>query len=373
MPNTAALTCASCGAENLSTRFCESCGAPASGGVVAPVPAAASAAMSLPVGLPAMASALPPIRNSPLHVAALILYASFVVIPALVIAIAYISGNFGGLSAGTASSVVLAVLTGMFAALAGFTAPQSPGRKVAAGLLGIAFMAFPILTAFSVSWGFTTGPVFGGGAGLSMVSALLAPLLLFLSWAIARQFRGRGYFALLIGTAFIFAGSFVDLIPGIYSNYLGGTIASVVFSLITIAATVGSAVAFENAAAHSAASRPTPSPAAPAGNQPAQAAPAASPVAPYAPAAGQVAHTNGFAIASLVLGLVGATWIAILFGYLAKSQIRRTGESGSGMATAGLILGYVGLVVVVVLTIVYVVYLVSVANALNGLRYSVYQ
>lgn len=365
MSNTIVSNCASCGAENLGTKFCESCGVPAlaPGEGVSPVPAAAPTAVPRLVGSPAGAGVPPLVRNSPLHAATLILYALFVAVPALVTAIAYSSGNFSGLSAGTVSSVVFAVLTGVFAALAGFTAPQSPGRKVAAGLLGIAFIIFPTLTALLASGGLG----FGLGTGFGVGSALITPLVLFLSWAIARPFRGRGYFALLIGTALIFAGGFAYLIPGLYSNYLGGTIASVVFSLITIGATVGSAVAFENAAARSASSRPNPSPAAPvtpAGQPPTSSAPAA---------AGQAARTNGFAIASLVLGLVGGTWVAILFGYLAKSQIRRTGESGDGMATAGLVLGYISLVVVVVLTVVYVVYLVSVANTLNGLRYSVYQ
>jgi len=56
--------------------------------------------------------------------------------------------------------------------------------------------------------------------------------------------------------------------------------------------------------------------------------------------------TNGFAIASMVLGIVWVWWIgsvlALVFGYVAKSQIRQTGQSGSGMATAGIVLGWIG-------------------------------
>jgi hypothetical protein len=56
--------------------------------------------------------------------------------------------------------------------------------------------------------------------------------------------------------------------------------------------------------------------------------------------------TNGFAIASMVLGIVWIWWIgsvlALVFGYVAKSQIRETGQSGSGMATAGIVLGWIG-------------------------------
>ncbi|MFC4908805.1 DUF4190 domain-containing protein [Actinomadura gamaensis] len=57
--------------------------------------------------------------------------------------------------------------------------------------------------------------------------------------------------------------------------------------------------------------------------------------------------TNGMATASMVLGLVGIFFcgftsvLAIIFGHIAHSQIKRTGEGGSGMATAGLVLGYI--------------------------------
>lgn len=60
----------------------------------------------------------------------------------------------------------------------------------------------------------------------------------------------------------------------------------------------------------------------------------------------QAAGTNGMAIASMVLGILWLYWIgsilALVFGYVAKSQIRQTGQSGSGMATAGIVLGWIG-------------------------------
>jgi hypothetical protein len=54
------------------------------------------------------------------------------------------------------------------------------------------------------------------------------------------------------------------------------------------------------------------------------------------------------AIASLVLGIlwiygIGAI-LALVFGYMAKKQIRERGESGGGMATAGIVLGWIGIV-----------------------------
>jgi hypothetical protein len=63
-------------------------------------------------------------------------------------------------------------------------------------------------------------------------------------------------------------------------------------------------------------------------------------------------RTNSLAVASLVCGLaqpfLGLTTIpAIVLGYVARGQIRRTGEDGNGLATAGLVLGWIGVGVAV--------------------------
>jgi hypothetical protein len=58
--------------------------------------------------------------------------------------------------------------------------------------------------------------------------------------------------------------------------------------------------------------------------------------------------TNGLAIASMVLGIVWLYWVgsilALVFGYIAKAQIDRSGgqETGRGMAIAGIVLGWIG-------------------------------
>ncbi|MPZ51372.1 MAG: DUF4190 domain-containing protein [Acidimicrobiia bacterium] len=58
--------------------------------------------------------------------------------------------------------------------------------------------------------------------------------------------------------------------------------------------------------------------------------------------------TNGFAIASLVLGIVWAMGIgsilALVFGYVAKGQIDQSpgDQTGRGMAIAGIVLGWIG-------------------------------
>lgn len=69
--------------------------------------------------------------------------------------------------------------------------------------------------------------------------------------------------------------------------------------------------------------------------------------------------TSGMAIASLVMGLLWVYWIgsilALVFGYVARNQIGREPErlTGRGMATAGIVLGWVeiGFLFVIVLVV----------------------
>lgn len=100
------------------------------------------------------------------------------------------------------------------------------------------------------------------------------------------------------------------------------------------------------------------SPPAPAYSAPA--APAYS--APAAPAYGQTApagaKTNTLAIISLVASLLGlATGIGflvgIICGHIALGQIKKTGEQGRGLAVAGLIIGYIGIVLAIIGTILF--------------------
>jgi Domain of unknown function (DUF4190) len=84
--------------------------------------------------------------------------------------------------------------------------------------------------------------------------------------------------------------------------------------------------------------------------------------------------TNTLAIVSLVVGIasyvalpiVGAI-AAIVTGHVARGQIRRTGEGGSGFALAGLILGYAHLVIaVIVIALIVIVAIVIGAAALQN-------
>jgi Domain of unknown function (DUF1707)/Domain of unknown function (DUF4190) len=74
--------------------------------------------------------------------------------------------------------------------------------------------------------------------------------------------------------------------------------------------------------------------------------------APYtyaAPVPYQGQTTNGLAVASLVAGFFWIGWLgsilAVIFGHIALNQIKDSGgrEGGSGLAIAGLCLGYLGI------------------------------
>ena len=54
---------------------------------------------------------------------------------------------------------------------------------------------------------------------------------------------------------------------------------------------------------------------------------------------------------------------AIITGHIALSQIKKTGEQGRGLAIAGLIIGYIGLVVgIIVVDLLPIIALTTFAN-----------
>ena len=81
-----------------------------------------------------------------------------------------------------------------------------------------------------------------------------------------------------------------------------------------------------------------------------------------------VAKINGLAVASLACGLAQfafgplATIPAIVCGHMARSQIKRTGEQGAGLALAGLILGWAA----VILGIVVIVAGLAISTGMHG-------
>lgn len=87
---------------------------------------------------------------------------------------------------------------------------------------------------------------------------------------------------------------------------------------------------------------------------------------PVIPAGAYPERTNSLAVTALCCGIgqvfmFGATSIlAVIFGHIALSQIRRSGDRGREMAVTGLVLGYTGLTVISLL-----VFLLA-AAATNG-------
>ncbi|MGA8114651.1 MAG: DUF4190 domain-containing protein [Actinocatenispora sp.] len=68
---------------------------------------------------------------------------------------------------------------------------------------------------------------------------------------------------------------------------------------------------------------------------------------PYQQGYAQPRRTNTMAILALVFAFVFAP-LGIVFGHMAKKQIKQNGEDGDGLATAGLVIGYIftGLILV---------------------------
>jgi Domain of unknown function (DUF4190) len=102
---------------------------------------------------------------------------------------------------------------------------------------------------------------------------------------------------------------------------------------------------------------------------PSQPAPAYDAAAYGQPAYGQpaAAKTNTLAIVSLVASLAGLVlWgigflAGIICGHIALSQIKKTGEEGRGLAIAGLIIGYVGILLSIIAGIVVAVIFAGIA------------
>ncbi|MGV1078836.1 MAG: DUF4190 domain-containing protein, partial [Candidatus Nanopelagicales bacterium] len=70
--------------------------------------------------------------------------------------------------------------------------------------------------------------------------------------------------------------------------------------------------------------------------------------------------TNGLAITSLVLSIVGVccgigSIIGIVLGFVALNQIKKTGQSGEGLAKAGIIVGFITLALFIILWIISIV------------------
>jgi len=96
------------------------------------------------------------------------------------------------------------------------------------------------------------------------------------------------------------------------------------------------------------------------------------PVYPDAPRPPQPRRTNGYAVAALACGAAQpltfmlTTIPAIVFGHVARRQIRETGEDGRTMAIWGLVLGWTGAAASVLVILLFLVAAVVFTRSVSG-------
>jgi len=71
--------------------------------------------------------------------------------------------------------------------------------------------------------------------------------------------------------------------------------------------------------------------------------------------------TNTMAILALIFGIIVAP-LGIVFGFIARGQIKRTGESGDGLALAGIIIGGIFTLLIVAYFVFIIVFISAVAS-----------
>lgn len=325
--------CASCGDPIYGTRFCETCGSKveveSTATVVPPAPAAAVAALA-PVIAPAPVDQQDAADSSASRVRLGLQLALNGIIwtPIVPVTTAFgmslISQSIGNWSlqsqmwpiAVIAGIIAPAIMTFGFILAARSASISSRARTWAIVLAVVAGLANALGAG-------TAAAVFGA---LSIAVPSLGAYAAIGAWGLIAQFRGPGYWAFLytfIASWLVYAATAFAFVSVLFVLVLA-------LWVLAVIGVVKLALAHERRAA---AQPPRPL--------------AARPDAPLA-----VGRTNGFATASLILALVGGGVLAIVFGHVAHSQIRQTGEGGSGMATAGLVIGYVSIVLSVIATIV---------------------
>lgn len=243
----------------------------------------------------------------------------------------------------------LPVLQPLVPALLSFVAlaivPSTLGRRLGAGGIVVAAILPLALLGGGFGYGFSIpGAILFGGIAMTA-----CPLLI---WLILRMRIGLSYL-LVIGA--IILGSAAALL---------GSLASYAIGIAVLAGLAWAARAIHKRRAPmlaqaSAAQQAAFAAAYPQGGY-VQPGYAPMPVA-QAYAGGPViarpgAPTNTTAVLALVFG-IGGGLLGIILGHTARAQIRRTGEAGWGLATAGLVFGYIGLGIGVVFGIIYVVLL----------------
>ncbi len=332
--STATSQCTACGADIYGTRFCESCGAPVAGPVAVSADPTESAIppQGIVTAAPAPSVSVPPRPTADatqrVRFGLLLALNGFIWTSILPVAVAavidLVEFTLGVVTYGTSAWPVIVI--------AGVSAPaiMVVGFVIAANSAAIT----PRARVWAIVLAVLAAVINGGGAiylasvaGFTAVSAPgLGSLAALGAWGLVARFRGAGYWAFAL----------LALLAGVWTGLMLVPYVSIVGSIVTVVywvpATLG-VVAFARAQEARSAARAV---------EPGRAGES------FSGARG----TNGLALTSLILSLLGASLIAVILGHIARSQIRRTGENGAGMALAGLIIGYVSLSLALVVSIV---------------------
>ncbi len=127
---------------------------------------------------------------------------------------------------------------------------------------------------------------------------------------------------------------------------------------------------------------PPPVSANPYSTPPTSGSPYATPYAAYQPAAAPAGVTNGMAIASLVLGIVGVATcccygmgalpglIGAILGHISLKQIKERGQQGRGMAIAGIATGWAAVALTAIMVVLLVIGAINDPNFWNEIQNS---
>ncbi|WP_307219355.1 DUF4190 domain-containing protein [Microbacterium sp. SORGH_AS_0888] len=234
------------------------------------------------------------------------------------------------------------------AVCAGIAAPTA-GRKAGAVAMGLVSAALYLPVTLDIT------PVFFGLPTAVLLSVLMS-VLLFLGWAIGRPLRGAAYatvpIVVLLAVTVTWSTFALSVVVG------DPVLFGVLFVLIRAAAAllvVWIARTLSRVSERRLVQRPVAA---------AQTGLVQMPfaIAPAAPGSPQVAYvmipatsrTNTMAVMALVSAFV-VSLLGIIFGHIALAQIARTGESGRGLAVAGLVLGYIGVGLGAVVVLFYLI------------------
>lgn len=231
------------------------------------------------------------------------------------------------------------LLLGMIGALAVVDSPRPRLRAVGVTVAAAVFVGVWLLHAVGLSYlglSFFVGPVLTAGAASA--------------WILVRRERGLAFSAVPLA---VLLGVISTRGVEVQMNSNDGWLAPL-FAVVPVALTAWLAWGIERmnrppASVIQAKWPQMPMQGMPPGSYPYQSYPQGP--APY-PAT--MRRQNPLAITALVLSLLMLSLPAVVLGHVGRGQIRNTGDQGWQMATAGVIIGYLGMLVYVVATVIFI-------------------